>query len=61
MVKIVYLGLMIHPQRHTNVYDALRLMGRNFLHLTLIHSYCTKYNETNIDYSDVQKHVSNAE
>ena len=59
VLKMVYIRLMVCLQRHTKVFRYITAYGGGkSLKRILTHLNCTKYNEINIRYSDVQKHVS---
>ena len=58
VLKMVYIGLMTHLQRHPKFFDKLRHMAETFLKRILTYFYFTKYNEISLRHSDVQKHVS---
>ena len=49
---------MVGLHRGTKFFVTLWLMGEKFLKHILAYLYIIKYNEINIGYSDVQKHVS---
>ena len=50
------MGLRVRLQRHTE--DTLRPKSEKFLKCIVTYLYCAKYDEINIFYSDVRKHVS---
>ena len=52
LTKMMYIGLMAYVQVLTEDSDASRSIRGNFIK----YSYCTKYNEIDKRYSDVQKY-----